>query len=761
MQKNEKMGEVFSRAGLSFLLSAGLTLPLTLVLPIKDMWPAALITCLIITVVMSLFSMARRFRWFLLAGLVIWQGADMLLSPGGGLVLSSAIQVGKALYLVLAGQTDALPLYALEASILVALLLAVISYFLCMRGAGFYPALGMILIVMMGVWLSGRQELLVFSLPALVSLVVLYSRNIHEDLPARRVLPIAVVAVALAFLLLPAGKVASKPMEQFAENVRRTIYDYLFFTEPRSVFSLSAEGYYPEGNTQLGGPATPLDHLVMTVQTPKNTLLRGAIKDEYTGRVWHDTTGGRRYLYISPRWRSLRDTLLDYNLPSANLNGATTILAPQTVSVTMQIASASTLFTPQRIKDLSTKSDMVVYFNNASELFITRDLKKEDSYTVEASLIQGGDPGLNTLVGAAQETPDENYAGLAEKYLALPSHLEQVVFDKARLITENYQTPYDKALAIKNYLSRYYRYTLDAEAPPPNIDFVTFFLIKSKEGYCTYFASAMTVLCRMVGIPARYVEGYLAQPNESGIARVTGLNAHAWTEVYFSGFGWVPFDATPPQQQENTPPEESPPPEPSLSPEPQNTPEPTPTTTPAPQENTPQPSNAPETHPTPTPTPEPTEEPLPDNQTPPNEPPPNTPFPWWILLALAVAAGTYLRLRMTTPAFRARRSKNEKDAMDAYIGGVYDLLLLDKHRPVPAESPLAFAARLDGLNKYPHPLLPMAESLCLSQYSRHPVQEGDVAVAKETFESLYTPRNALKKIRFRVYRAFLRRKNKK
>lgn len=758
MQKNEKMGEIFSRAGLSFLLSAGLTLPLTLVLPIKAMWPAALITCLIATAAMSLFSIARRFRWYLLAGLAIWQGADMLLSPGGGLVLSSVIQVGKSLYLVFSGQPDALPLYSLEASIMIALLLAVISYFLCLRGAGFYPALGMILIVMMGVWLSGHQELLVFSLPALVSLVVLYSRNIHEDLPARRVLPIAVVAVALAFLLLPAGRVASKPMEQFAENVRRTIYDYLFFTEPRSVFSLSSEGYYPEGNTQLGGPATPVDHLVMTVQTPKNTLLRGAIKDEYNGRVWHDSTGGRRYLFISPKWRSLRDTLLDFNLPSANLNGATTILTPQTVSITMQIASASTLFTPQRLKELSTKSDMVVYFNNASELFITRDLKKEDSYTVEASLIQGGDPGLNTLVSAAEETPDENYAGLAEKYLALPSHMEQQVFELANRITANYQTPYDKALAIKNYLSRYYHYTLDAEAPPKNIDFVTFFLIKSKEGYCTYFASAMTVLCRMAGIPARYVEGYLAQPNESGIARVTGLNAHAWTEVYFSGFGWIPFDATPPQQQENTPPEESPPPEPSPSPEPQNTPEPTPTTTPAPQENTPQPSNAPQEHPTPTP--EPTEEPPPIDQTPPNEPPPNNPFPWWILLVLALAAGTYLRLRMTTPAFWAHRAKNEKDAMDAYIGGIYDLLLLDKFRPAPAESPLAFAARLDGLNTYPHHLLPMAEALCLSQYSRHPVQDGDIAVVKETFDSLYAPRNALHKMHFRVYRAFFRKKSK-
>ena len=759
MQKNEKSGEIFSRAGLSFLLSVGLTLPLVLVLPIQALWPAALLTCGATTAALSLFSLARRLRWFLLAGLILWLGADMLLAPGGGLLLSSAIQVGKALYLTLYGQPDAMPLYATEASILIACVFTVVSYFLCMRGAGFYPALGMILVVMMGVWFSGRQELLVCSLPALVALVVLYSRNINEDLPARRILPIAIVAVALAFLLLPAGRVASRPLEQFAEDVRRTIYDYLFFTEPRNVFSLSAEGYYPQGPTQLGGPATPSEHLVMTVETSKNTLLRGVIKDEYTGRVWRDTTGGRRYLYISPSWRALRDTLLDANLPNANLTRATTLLSPQTVKITMQAVSASTLFTPQRIKDLSTQNDMVVYFNNASELFITRDLKLDDTYTVEAALLQGGDPGLGTLVDAAQETPDANYAGIAESYNVLPGHLEQPIFDLALRITENYQTPYDKALAIKNHLSRYYRYTLDAEAPPSNIDFVSYFLLQGKEGYCTYFASAMTVLCRMVGIPARYVEGYLAQPNASGVARVTGLNAHAWTEVYFSGFGWLPFDATPPQQQENTPPEESPPPEPSPSPspDPQNTPEPTPTTTPAPNENTPEPSNEPEEQPTPSP--EPSIEPPPENPT--DEPPPDKPFPWWLLLALVFAAAIYLRLRMTTPAFLARHAKTEKDAMNAYIGGVYNLLLLDKQRPVPAESPLAFAARLDKQNRYPHPLLPMAEALCLSQYSRHPVQQGDVAVAKETFDRLYQPWNAFKKLRFRIYRAFFRRKNKK
>ncbi|MEG2702003.1 MAG: transglutaminase-like domain-containing protein, partial [Clostridia bacterium] len=88
------------------------------------------------------------------------------------------------------------------------------------------------------------------------------------------------------------------------------------------------------------------------------------------------------------------------------------------------------------------------------------------------------------------------------------------------------------------HLQRFYRYSLTPASPPENQDFVTYFLYVGKEGYCTYFASAMTVLCRMADLPARYVEGFLAQPTGDGSAYVTGLDAHAWTEVYFEGFGW-------------------------------------------------------------------------------------------------------------------------------------------------------------------------------------------------------------------------------
>lgn len=102
------------------------------------------------------------------------------------------------------------------------------------------------------------------------------------------------------------------------------------------------------------------------------------------------------------------------------------------------------------------------------------------------------------------------------------------------------------------YLRSAYSYTLDQNIPPTGRDFVSWFLLTERQGYCTSFASAMAVMARIAGLPSRYIEGYAAVPDSDGTARVTQRNAHAWTEIYFSGFGWLSFDATPGYGTENT-----------------------------------------------------------------------------------------------------------------------------------------------------------------------------------------------------------------
>jgi hypothetical protein len=76
---------------------------------------------------------------------------------------------------------------------------------------------------------------------------------------------------------------------------------------------------------------------------------------------------------------------------------------------------------------------------------------------------------------------------------------------------------------------------------------VDFFLFDLQSGYCDYYATAMVVMARSLGIPARFATGFLAQqPDENGVQSIYQLNAHSWPEIYFAGYGWVEFEPTAP-----------------------------------------------------------------------------------------------------------------------------------------------------------------------------------------------------------------------
>jgi transglutaminase-like putative cysteine protease len=147
-----------------------------------------------------------------------------------------------------------------------------------------------------------------------------------------------------------------------------------------------------------------------------------------------------------------------------------------------------------------------------------------------------------TLRKAPQEIPAE-YRGL---YLQLPS-LDPRVAQLAQSVTARAATQYDRAMAIENYLQTQFGYTLEQPNPSP-ADPLAHFLFTRKKGHCEYFATAMTVMLRTQGIPARYVTGFL--PGEFNSVGndyiVRASDAHSWVEVYFPDFGWITFDPTPP-----------------------------------------------------------------------------------------------------------------------------------------------------------------------------------------------------------------------
>ena len=176
---------------------------------------------------------------------------------------------------------------------------------------------------------------------------------------------------------------------------------------------------------------------------------------------------------------------------------------------------------------------------------------------------------LTTVATVSVATPDElrsagtSYPGFlaSDGFLSLPGDAtngKATINQLALQWTANATNPYDEATAIENHLRnpQNFTYSLDPPLPTDSTWPVVYFLTQSKSGYCQYFASAMGAMMRSVGIPARVVNGYGpgSSPEAAGHGNnvlthtVSSNDAHSWVEAYFPGYGWIPFEPTPPSQ---------------------------------------------------------------------------------------------------------------------------------------------------------------------------------------------------------------------
>ena len=159
-------------------------------------------------------------------------------------------------------------------------------------------------------------------------------------------------------------------------------------------------------------------------------------------------------------------------------------------------------------------------------------------YQVRSQVSNATDDDLRLANG---DTPE----WIELRYLALPDTVPDRVLQLAQEIVANQPTKYDQAKAIEIFL-RSYPYTLDLPAPPADRDVADYFLFDLQTGYCDYYATSMVVLSRIVGMPARAVVGYVGgeYDEENDRYLVSEADAHTWVEIYFGGYGWIPFEPT-------------------------------------------------------------------------------------------------------------------------------------------------------------------------------------------------------------------------
>ncbi len=142
--------------------------------------------------------------------------------------------------------------------------------------------------------------------------------------------------------------------------------------------------------------------------------------------------------------------------------------------------------------------------------------------------------------------PNSIPAGLAETYTALPADFSPAVAAEAARIASGGQTQYERARLLQDHFrSGAFTYDLTI-APGHGGDDLERFLFDTRRGYCEQFAGAFAAMARTIGLPARVAVGFTpGEQDAEGLFHVRGLNAHAWPEVYLSGYGWVAFEPTP------------------------------------------------------------------------------------------------------------------------------------------------------------------------------------------------------------------------
>ncbi|HEU0294760.1 MAG TPA: transglutaminaseTgpA domain-containing protein [Anaerolineales bacterium] len=180
----------------------------------------------------------------------------------------------------------------------------------------------------------------------------------------------------------------------------------------------------------------------------------------------------------------------------------------------------------------------------------TPTLQPGETYQVDAVIIN---PTIEGLRAASTEYPQ----WVTDRYLQLPENFSPRIQTLAQEITAQAETPYDKTMAITQYLRENIEYSPTVSKPPARTDTLEWLLFDYKKGYCVYYASAEVVMLRSLGIPARMAVGFTqgtgatddleggpVQSFEISSFTVRKKNAHAWPEVYFPGTGWVEFEPT-------------------------------------------------------------------------------------------------------------------------------------------------------------------------------------------------------------------------
>jgi transglutaminase-like putative cysteine protease len=178
-----------------------------------------------------------------------------------------------------------------------------------------------------------------------------------------------------------------------------------------------------------------------------------------------------------------------------------------------------------------------LYDADTGVLFSTRESSRGRRYEFDYVRTLYSEQALRTAPELPANDPIRRRSGVVPN--------DPFVAELVDRLTRDADTEYDKVEAIYRHFSAKNGFTYNLTTKPAtNASQIVSFL-QNKIGFCQQYAAAMAWMVRQAGIPARVAFGFTRGTARDRGLVMTNRNLHAWTEVYFSGFGWVPFDATP------------------------------------------------------------------------------------------------------------------------------------------------------------------------------------------------------------------------
>lgn len=328
-------------------------------------------------------------------------------------------------------------------------------------------------------------------------------------------------------------------------------------------FGIAMSGFSEDAG--ISGDVVENQRHVLTIYRERgkkiNVYLTGKTYDTFDGQNWNQN--------VADTIREMPFDRLETEYAVRRREGSlfTNYIYLSKLTITYERLKTAYLFAPGKLYSVGNAE----YVHNGRDLMFKEKKKKGTAYDVSYFQLNVANPEFYDMLMTVKEDDEAVWNSVLQTYSlsgneafsmdALKDYRNQIkqIYGGEVLLSpeleiylqevyDGCQNDIEKLQALEKELASYV-YTISPGDYPKDIDspeeFLEYFMLDKKQGYCSYFATAFVLLARDLGYPARYVQGYCVSMSTKTEAEVTSNMIHAWPEVYVEGVGWIAFEPTP------------------------------------------------------------------------------------------------------------------------------------------------------------------------------------------------------------------------